>query len=211
MKAAFAKNTKEQREALGCFIEAFELMVNEVRGICIDNICAFHGEDERKHLVEIAFHHQAMTAKPLFDVMRAIVAEIVNAPTSPHHADRAIFKAVVGRISKEYSHLYEKRNELVHGTWLIGYAGWDDPDANEFYVQKFKTSADGLVGVSDLPKTAAELLDLAKACEDLRDWLSYLDSCFRDWNRIRITDVFEKRDEEWMLIVYEDAKALPKR
>jgi hypothetical protein len=100
-KEALAKNTKEQYEALGRFVEAFEMMVHEVREICIERICSGVGSSERERLVEIAFHHQAISAKPLFDIMRAILAEIVNVPTCTHHVDRAHFKAIVGRISKE--------------------------------------------------------------------------------------------------------------
>lgn len=206
---AVAKNTKEQYEALGRFIEAFELMVHEVREICVERICAGVGSSERERLVEIAFHHQAMTAKPLFDIMRAILAEIVNEPTNSHYNDRAHFKSIMSRISREYKHLFEKRNELVHGTWLVGYVGDDDPDASEFFVRKFKTSADGLVPFTDLPKKATELLELAAACEDVRDWLGFVDSCLQD--DLKITDLFEKRKDDWTLLFYEGGKTLPKR
>jgi hypothetical protein len=208
-EAALAKNKNEQYAALGRFVEAFELMVHEVREICIERICAGIGSGQRESLIEIAFHNQAMSAKPLFDVMRAILAEIVNDPTNIHHADRTLFKGILGRISGEYSHLFNKRNELIHGTWLVGYTGIDDPNASEFFVQKYKTNADGLVPVADLPRTASQLLELASACDAVRDWLSYVDSSFRD--NIKITDFFDKRGDEWTLIVYENAKTLPKR
>jgi hypothetical protein len=206
---AYARNTKEQYEALGRFVEAFEMMVHEVREICIERICSGIGAKERKRLVEISFHHQAMSAKPLFDIMRAILAEIVNDATSPHYADRASFKSLLGRIESEYSHLQTKRNELLHGTWFVGYVGTDDPNASEFFVRKFKTSADGLIGITGLPKSAAELFDLAQACENVRHWLGYVDSCLQD--NLKIADIFEKRDGEWTLIAYNDAMTLPKR
>ena len=100
---AYAKNTKEQYEALGRFVEAFELMVDEIRGICGDCVSMTVGaikpvkpddksweewikeEGDRRHLISIPFHHQGMTAKPLFDIMRAIVAEIVNVPASYYY------------------------------------------------------------------------------------------------------------------------------
>jgi hypothetical protein len=93
-----------------------------------------------------------MTAKPLFDTMRAIIAEIVNVETSPHYADRATFKKVLSCIETEHNHLYNKRNELLHGTWLVGYTSFDDPNAKEFRIRKYKTTADGLADVQ-LPKT----------------------------------------------------------
>jgi hypothetical protein len=52
------KNTTEQYAALGRFVEAFELMVHEVREICIERICAGIGGSERERLIEIPFHNQ---------------------------------------------------------------------------------------------------------------------------------------------------------
>jgi hypothetical protein len=173
------KNTTEQYAALGRFVEAFELMVHEVREICIERICAGIGGSERERLIEIPFHNQSMTAKPLFDTMRAIIAEIVNVETSPHYADRATFKKVLSCIETEYNHLYNKRNELLHGTWLVGYTSFDDPNAKEFRIRKYKTTADGLADVQ-LPKNVPELLDLVARCDDARMWLGHIEFCLQD-------------------------------
>src|SRR5258707_5279501 len=99
---AYEKNTRAQYEALGLFVESFEMMVNEVREICIERLCSGLGGSERERLTEIPFHHQAMTAKPLFDIMRAIIAEIVNIPTNFHYANRGTFKSVLGCLEGEY-------------------------------------------------------------------------------------------------------------
>jgi len=200
MITSYQTNVRAQYEALGQFVESFEKMVDDVREICIQRIGS--GGDER--LAEIAFHHQAMTAKPLFDIMRAILAHAVN-----HHADRALFRSVLGRIEREYSHLYNKRNELLHGTWFIGYSSQKDPDAAEFYVKKLKTSADGLVGVKDLPKNAHELTDLANACSEVRIWLGEIDRCIQD--NLKLTDVFNQRNDEWVLAFGDNERTLPKR
>jgi hypothetical protein len=73
--SSYKKNTKEQYEALGRFVEAFEAMVNEVRESTIALI-----ERDRKHgrLIEIALHHHVLTAKPLYEIFRAVVMEIVD-------------------------------------------------------------------------------------------------------------------------------------
>jgi len=177
------KNTTEQYAALGRFVEAFELMVNEVREICIERVCDGIGSSERERLIEISFHNQSMTAKPLFDVMRAIIAETVNVETSPHYADRTTFKKVLSCIETEYNHLYNKRNELLHGTWLVGYTSFDDPNAKEFRVRKYKTTSDGLADVK-LPKNVSELLDLVVRCDDTRTWLGYVDFCLQEKHSI---------------------------
>jgi hypothetical protein len=193
------RNTTEQYAALGRFVEAFELMVNEVREICIERICAGIGSSERERLIEISFHNQSMTAKPLFDIMRAIIAEIVSVSTSPHYADRGTFKKVLSCIETEYSHLYNKRNELLHGTWMVGYVSSDDPGAKEFVVRKYKTTADGLA-VARMPKNSTDLLDLVTRCDDTRTWLGYIDFCLQD--KISINDFFkQERGEPWKFFV----------
>jgi len=190
-----SKNTKEQYEALGCFVEAFEMMVNEVREICIERICAGIGSSEREQLIEISFHHTVMTAKPLYDIMRAIIAELLNSPKNPHHANRANFKKLLGYIEDEYSHLYNKRNELLHGTWLIGYVSDDDPNAKDFTIRKYKTSADGLVPAKELPKNASELLDLRDRCQTVLMWVSHVDLCLQD--NTPLDTFFKCEEKKW--------------
>jgi hypothetical protein len=205
------RNTTEQYAALGRFVEAFEMMVNEVREICIERICEGVGTNERQQLIEIAFHNQAMSAKPLFDIMRTIIAEIVSKPSSPHYADHPAFKKILGCVETEYSHLYSKRNELLHGTWLIGYVSWDDPHAKEFVVRRYKTSADGLAR-AQLPKNATQLLDLVTRCDDARMWLSHIDFCLQD--KMPIGDFFRRKPgEAWKFFIDADSMGttLPRR
>jgi hypothetical protein len=206
------KNTTEQYAALGRFVEAFELMVNEVREICIENICAsVGGIQQRERLIEIAFHHQSMTAKPLFDIMRTIIAETVNVEASPHYADRMAIKKLLGHIEAEYNHLYNKRNELIHGTWMIGFVSHDNPDAREFVVRKYKTTSDGLAE-AQLPKNAIELLDLVTRCDEARTWLGYLGFCLQEGTRI--TEVFKQQPgESWKFYIsaVSDGTTLPRK
>ena len=223
-------NTTEQYAALGRFVEAFELMVDEVREICVDCIYKVVCKEDKntkrddetweehfaeiltqKKFIEIPLHHQNMAAKALFDVMRAIVAEIVNKPSDLHYADRDKFKNVLGCIEKEYGHLQNKRNEMLHATWFIGYVSFDDPNSSEFMVRKYKTTADG-VKRSELPKNAQELLDLVERCDETRTWLAHIVSCLNDTS---IDTYFrqEKSGEPWKLFMTEDSAGttLPKK
>ena len=197
-ETAYDKNTRAQYEALGHFVEKFEMMVNEAREISIECLCRNTGSSERERLIEIPFHHHALSAMPLFDIMRAIVAEIVNTPTSPHYADRAKFKSLLGHIEGEYNRLAGKRNELLHGTWFIGYRSGPDPHSSEFFLRKYKTTADGLVSAKELPKNAVELLDLATRCEDVRVWLAWMECSLSDGTKI--TDLFEQTEKTWGMI-----------
>ena len=183
------KNAAEQYAALGRFVEAFEAMVNEVREACIERLCEALGSSERQRLIEIPFHHQGMTAKILFNIMRAIIAEIVNNENSPHHDDRLKIKKILGCIEGEYNSLLNKRNELLHGTWFVGYTSTEDPNAERFMVRKYKTTADGLANI-ELPKNVAQLDELTQRCVDALLWIGHLDICLQE--KIRIEDFFRQ-------------------
>jgi hypothetical protein len=191
----YDKNVKEQQAALGRFVEEFELMIHEIREVCIEQLCNGLGSKEREHLIEIAFHHQAMTAKPLYDIMRAIIAEIVGNRSSFHFAKREQFKSLLGHIENEVTRLYSKRNELLHGTWFIGFVSRDDPHAEKFKIQKFKTSADGLISAKELPKSTPELSKLADRCDDARTWIGHVDWCIR--NEESLSDYFKREEKTW--------------
>jgi hypothetical protein len=72
---AYEKNTKEQYEMLGRFVEAFELMIYEIREIILTISARDSGNIV---LFQTALYHSALTAKPLFDILRAIIAEVLS-------------------------------------------------------------------------------------------------------------------------------------
>ena len=79
--------------------------------------------------------------------------------------------------SKAYTDLVSIRNNLLHGTWYIGFTGPQDLEAKEFYIRKLATRATGLSPIG-LPRTAAELRDLTKQCEKVRHWINSITCCF---------------------------------
>jgi hypothetical protein len=66
-----------QYEALGRFVEAFEAMVNETRFVSISILSR---ASARANLLNVVFHHSALSAKPLFEIMRALVADFIKQP-----------------------------------------------------------------------------------------------------------------------------------
>jgi len=226
---AYTKNTKEQYEALGRFIEAFEMMIEEIRGISVDcirrTVCQekiekpddkswdeWNEEILREVLIlEIPFHHQGATAKPLFDTMRAIIAEIVNVKSSPYYEERGTYKALLGHIEAEFNSLSWKRNDLLHGTWRIGYVDFDDPTASTFDIRRYKLTAEGMKRAPSLPKDAGALLDLRDRCNATRDWLAHLDGCLRA--KQSLSTYFRMEGREWKLFITPDSvgTTLPKK
>ena len=204
-KAQSEKNSKEQYEALGRFVEAFELMVDEIRGTCLDRIWEAvtrntglaHDPDYffRKMLIDIPLHQQNMTAKPLWDVARSVVTEIVSQEGNAHHTDRAKFKSLLGSMEGELGTLMHKRNTLLHGTWLIGFTSEDDPNNEKFRVRKFQTTADGLQQVKELPQDVSQLSVLTKRCDELRSWVAEVDWCLRKTKPL--SDHFKYEKKKW--------------
>src|ERR1700733_5513178 len=137
---AECKALKEEFKSRGLFTAAGErfTVTEEVRDICVVCICrGLRSVVENETIVEIPFHHQVMTAKPLYDIMRAIIAEIVSKSNHSHFVESEQIKDLLGYIEGAYSNLYNQRNELLHGTWFIGCPTGADPFAKEFHIKKF--------------------------------------------------------------------------
>ncbi len=206
----YQRNTREQYEALGRFVEAFEMMVEEVRGICISLISPGSSSPFSKNLSKIAFHHRAMTAQPLFEIMRAMVAEIAHDTEISDADERKTYLGVMAQIATEYADLCSTRNNLLHGTWFVGYTSQEDANSSRFYIRKHTTTADGLKSL-DLPKTVRELHVLVDRCEMLRNWIAMLGLTLPFVGDFQITRRFRLNGKKWELklfseVPYEESK-----
>ena len=138
----FDKNTKEQYEELGRFVEAFEAMVSEARNTTILILAGL--ELSQQTFVSVAMHHQALTSKPLFEIMRTLIAEVCKDKMArkKYKIDddaQKIFLGVLDTITTEYMDLANKRNNLLHGTWYVGYTGPEDLEAKSFTSVRWRT------------------------------------------------------------------------
>ncbi|MGY3584438.1 hypothetical protein ACVIGB_006504 [Bradyrhizobium sp. USDA 4341] len=217
----FERNVKEQYETLGRFVEAFELMVHEVRELII-TVCSDCGRFPNDTQFETIVHHQALTAKPLMDILRAVVADVLqtvthcrssNMPLDNDHplwthtiseAEGERLLDVLGFVASKYEKLVNRRNDLLHGTWFVGYGESDNPEGAEFYIRRFRTTAKGLTPASGLPKTASELRDFTKRCTAVRDWISKIDAIVHRTEKVG--DAFEFTEKMWWLIATSGAK-----
>jgi hypothetical protein len=177
---AYEKNTKKQYEALGRFVEAFEMMVHVARVSCIDML-AIGLTRRRKDLIAVPLYHQAFSAKPLFETFRSVFMEIISDDKfqKRHNlteGDVKKFSGVLAAISGDYMDLANHRNNLLHGTWFVGYKSVHDPHSETFHVSKFTTSGSGLKRLP-LPSTAPELDALRNRCEETRTWIEVVHGC----------------------------------
>ena len=204
-----AKSSKAY-EALGRFVEAFELMVHETRSITIrflsDKENMYH-----RQFIEIAFHHNCMTAKPLFEIFRAIVVQMVSASIEAQElrrksgrddrqlpiadftpSDRETFLGVLKTVAKEYGELTNLRNGLLHGSWFVGYDSSIDFDLHKYTVTK-----EGLARM-DLPESTAQVLELCDRCNHVIPWLHKIEACLI--GMYKLADQFEYSGSDWVMI-----------
>ncbi len=211
------RNEKLQYEMLGRFVEAFESMVDQIRSRSIE----LASRDSRnKILLEVIMNHSALSTKPVMDIFRAIVAECFkdalqeeqNDKTEPPLLakfagkellltirDRDVLLGVLSHIAGKYEALVNKRNDLLHGTWFVGLSSEDDPMNTFFTVRKLKTSKTGLVSAREMPQHADHLKDLAEQCNDVENWVSWIDICLE--GALKITNTFQFSQNDWWLVL----------
>jgi hypothetical protein len=160
---------KEQFEALGRFVQAFEHLVDEVRTGCVFFVAAGGADPAQRHRAGIAFHHHSLTAVPLLEILRALVGDyMLEAARKVERGDREVVRAVLSQIAGEYQDLSRKRNDIVHGTWFIGWAEPARESEGEMVSMKFGLTPDGLTP-KKLPESATAMHALVAACDRLRE------------------------------------------
>jgi hypothetical protein len=180
------KNTQKQYAALGRFVQSFETMVHAARIGAYYLLFDGFVWDERlgsqqASLVGISLFHQSLTAKPIFEIFRAMLMEKISEKPYKdvyHIRDEeiTIYSGVLGAISGEYELLANKRNDLLHGTWFVGFTDSDNPHAAKFQVIRHRTTAEGLKKLK-MPETAPELDALSKRCDETTTWITTVQSC----------------------------------
>ncbi len=225
---SYEENTREQYETLGRFVEAFEALVHEIREACV---ALLSRDTMHRDLVQVAFHHQVITAKPVFEILRAIVAELISGSiveqtllkegiieeletTDPRGnplcfspAEQDSYLGVMKFIAGEYNDLVETRNALLHGTWFVGYVHESDPTSIEFHVRKYSVTKTGLDPMKELPKNAKELRELAHRCDQVRTWIAALSYCVQGNEKLDV--YFDQQQKQWFLKMGGNKTTLP--
>jgi len=164
----FERQTKEHFEILGRFVQSFEHMVNAARGGCL---LLTSPTPHYQRLVGMAFYHPAMTAQPLFEVWRGVIAEIrppapLSDETPEAKEEKVAANAILKYMAGEYSDLVRERNAIVHGTWHIGWNGSAEADSSALNLFKMNITKSGLVQ-ADTPKDTEAMFRLISRLDAL--------------------------------------------
>jgi hypothetical protein len=169
---------RDQFAALGRFIQSFEDIVSTLRWHSRFIMSGTHlgiGNPDPKvmlqwwNITSMVFHYETMTAKPILDIWRSLLAEHCIAlkylGVLSEEGDKVV-KGISGEIASEFDDIYQHRNRLIHASWRIG--RWTPFEKfSELGVEKYKTGAEGFIKRTDLPKTFDELMESGSRCQKL--------------------------------------------
>ncbi|MEZ5782061.1 MAG: hypothetical protein R3D70_25450 [Rhizobiaceae bacterium] len=156
------RQVKEQFEALGRFVQAFEALVFSIRS----RVRMLAPTPYNPVLIAIIVNHKALTAQAIWEILRAVMGEL-SRQSAIGDLDDSAFSSIIREIDTEFQALVKDRNSLLHGTWLIGYHAEDDTDYSKFKILNLNPSKSGLGSRADLPTTAEELDELSTRCKAL--------------------------------------------
>ena len=189
----YARQTKEQFEELGRFVQAFEQLVSRIRTSCLLLLPGRVADDQI--LLNVVLHHRAFTAQPLFECMRALYAEHVRKLADKISQDeQATITGVLRQAAHDMSFLVERRNALLHGTWHIGFANPADQDFSNPTFMKGKVTGSGL-DFNPVVESADDLRELRKRCDELGSFIFRLIGSFvhPEGPRVRFNFALERR------------------
>lgn len=149
-------------------------------------------------LISIVLYHQSLTAKPLLEIWRALVTDHMELAVASDHSetssDRTAGAEIVAQIAGSYGSLCDKRNNLLHGTWRIGWAGQFDEDFSEMRVDRKVVGKSGLRAVKT-PKSAKALMAVVREVETVTYLMTRIN--FMLLERLRFIPNFRLRADRW--------------
>lgn len=169
--ARYEAQTKEQFEALGRFVQAFEQMVEAARfGLSHRLQCE---SQNLFYFTSMLFHHKALTAGPLFELFRGfIMVDVLEIKKLPE-VQAGAYREAMRDIGREYMALVEFRNLILHGTPYIGWAGAEQEDFSELAIHKGGVDKNGFKE-HETPKSAAAILTLCGQCDKVTEAIRWV-------------------------------------
>jgi DNA-binding ferritin-like protein len=161
-QAKYEAQTEELYAGLGAFVAAFEQVIHTMRQALV---MALSHDGQSQQLIRPAYAE--LTASPLTSTFQATVARMIEfseLTDSEKEAGRKILTNVCNQIRT----MTEARNEIVHGTWFIGWASESQEDFSLATGFKEKITKQG-AAQTDIGRTRADFDHLVDRCQELRD------------------------------------------
>jgi len=152
--------------SLGEFVAKFELTVFSIRQLLMFVVTS-HGAPQS--LVTPAYAE--LTASPLRAAMLSTCAKAIDMREDYDDREREIANQILCAICARFGKLTEARNDIVHGTWFIGWASEDQTDFTQASGFKPKNTKNG-VRHTDISRTVGDFDALIDECHDLYDLIN---------------------------------------
>jgi hypothetical protein len=146
------QQTNEIYQEIGKFAVQFEMLTHAFQ-MGIQQILSKSGL-ANSNLTNIILADQ--TAYPLKSMLQAMLAEVGNFDDSDRVISNAIFK--------EAGELIEKRNDIIHSTWFVGWASETDTEFGTTDSVKYTKGKLG-AGIKSFTFSASEFSQLVVECE----------------------------------------------
>ncbi|MGY2211745.1 hypothetical protein [Pseudomonas pergaminensis] len=159
------EQSKEIYAAYGEFAVKFEHVCHAVHTAMIFML---HGEGLRNQQVANVLL-SGLTADPLRTIFAALVAETQE--LNPED------KNIISRVLKRFQKLTESRNDIIHGTWFVGYATVDATDFSRVSGLKHHRSKDG-ASAKSFDFSASDFQKLTQEAEALDEIFKALNGLF---------------------------------
>lgn len=114
-----------------------------------------------------------LTAAPLKSILQAMIAEVADLDET----DRLISNKIFIRVQN----LIEKRNDVIHSTWFVGWASSEDSEFSQADGHKLSRGKAG-AGVKGFKFTAQDFMALSEECTAVEKMVSRL------WSLLMLSD-----------------------
>ena len=160
-KAKYARQTNEIYREIGRFTVKFE-HISFAMQMGIQQILGRSGLANQQ-LAHIILAEQ--TAYPLKSMLQAMIAETGNLDKTD--------LIIADKIFKQLGVLIEKRNNIIHSTWFVGWASEEDTNFSEVDSRKLSRGKTG-AGIKKFDYTASDFTLLSDECEVITKMINRL-------------------------------------
>jgi hypothetical protein len=194
------RESQEQLAALGTFVRDFEYLVDRVRTEILMIVTARLSTPQIKHqpYVGMILHSRALTAAPLWEILRGMVGQMLGDGLRPDLSRDDILK-LVSAINREIEELFSLRNTIVHATWEMGARPRDGESDTWMLMMKNKaTIKSGYTSVEG-PRSADELIAIGARCRVQAKNITKLIALFTFPEPLALKDLFKQDGKRWLV------------
>jgi hypothetical protein len=199
-RRSYIPTDHDKYEAIGRFVQAFELIVDHARIACKSLLRREGYREKTDTLLDIIFHHHSLTARPLFDIMRFMTAQVVHDPVNEFKTqDRDLVLSLLKHLANSMQELVNVRNNVIHATWYIGISPGPEPehpDFAEIYGKKLEGTKKG-IGKVNLPENIDSFIDYIKECYRVQWLITYLSLFISSYPMIPFEHYIQYSEESW--------------